>query len=255
MTIGIIPARMASSRFPGKPMAIIHDIPMIGHCYFRSKMSKSLDAVYIATCDEKIRKYAETIDAPCIMTKDTHERASDRVAEAMLKIEVSTGEHHDIVVLIQGDEPMLYPDMIDDAVRGLENDPDVNVTNGIAQITTVQEFEDPNEVKVVVDGQSYAIYFSRQPIPSGAKWDGDIPMQKQVCIIPFRRDYLLEYNKTPQTPLEQIESVDMLRIIENGGKIRMVPMERETLSVDTPNDLERVIEAMADDELRVTYEN
>jgi 3-deoxy-manno-octulosonate cytidylyltransferase (CMP-KDO synthetase) len=189
------------------------------------------------------------------MTKDTHECASDRVAEAMLKIEIDTGERHDIVVLIQGDEPMLHPDMIDDAVRGLENDPDVNVTNGIAPIKTVQEFEDPNEIKVVVDGQGYAIYFSRQPIPSGAKWDGDVPMQKQVCIIPFRRDYLLEYNKTPQSPLEQIESVDMLRIIENGGKIRMVPMERGTLSVDTPNDLERVIEAMADDELRVTYEN
>jgi 3-deoxy-manno-octulosonate cytidylyltransferase (CMP-KDO synthetase) len=255
MTIGIIPARMASSRFPGKPLADIHGIPMIEHCYFRSKMSQSLDAIYVATCDEKIRKYAETIGAPCIMTKDTHECASDRVAEAMLKIEIDTGERHDIVVLIQGDEPMLHPDMIDDAVRGLENDPDVDVTNGIAPIKTVQEFEDPNEIKVVVDGQGYAIYFSRQPIPSGAKWDGDVPMQKQVCIIPFRRDYLLEYNKTPQSPLEQIESVDMLRIIENGGKIRMVPMERGTLSVDTPNDLERVIEAMADDELRVTYEN
>lgn len=255
MTIGIIPARMASSRFPGKPLAEIYNIPMIGHCYFRSKMSKSLDAIYIATCDEKIRKYADTIGAPCIMTKDTHERASDRVAEAMLKIEENTGKRHDIVVLIQGDEPMLYPEMIDDAVRGLENDPDVNITNGITPIKTLREFEDPNRVKVVVDGQGYAIYFSRQPIPSGAKWNGDIPMQKQICIIPFRRDYLLKYNKTPQTPLEQIESVDMLRIIENGGKIRMIPMERDTLCVDTPKDLERVIEAMADDKLRVAYEN
>ena len=112
MNIGIIPARMASSRFPGKPMAIIHDVPMIGNCYFSSKMSKSLDAVYIATCDEKIRKYAETIGAPCIMTKNTHERASDRVAEAMLKIEDNTGTKHHIVVLIQGDEPMLLPTMI-----------------------------------------------------------------------------------------------------------------------------------------------
>lgn len=255
MTIGIIPARMASSRFPGKPMAIIHDVPMIGHCYFRSKMSKSLDAVYIATCDEKIRKYAETIGAPCIMTKNTHERASDRVAEAMLKIEDNTGTKHHIVVLIQGDEPMLLPTMIDDAVFGLKNDPSVNVTNGVAQIKTVKEFEDPNEVKVVVDEKDYAIYFSRQPIPSSAKWNGDVPMKKQICIIPFRRDYLLEYNKTPQTPLEKIESVDMLRIIENGGRIRMVPMNQETLSVDTPHDLERVIKAMEEDELRMTYDN
>ncbi|NQU57188.1 MAG: 3-deoxy-manno-octulosonate cytidylyltransferase [Rhodospirillales bacterium] len=255
MTIAIIPARMASSRFPGKPLADIHGMPMIGHCYFRSKMSACLEEVYIATCDEEIRAYAESIGAPCIMTADTHERATDRIAEAMLKIEADTGERHDIVVLIQGDEPMLHPDMIDATVRGLEADPCVNVTNGVAPINTVAEFEDPNEVKVVVDADGYAIYFSREPIPSRAKWDGDVAMQKQVCIIPFRRDYLLEYNETPQTPLEQIESVDMLRIIENGGKIRMILMSHETLSVDTPYDLERVIEAMADDELRAAYDN
>jgi 3-deoxy-manno-octulosonate cytidylyltransferase (CMP-KDO synthetase) len=255
MTIAIIPARMASSRFPGKPLADIHGVPMIGHCYFRSKMSACLDEVYIATCDEEIRVYAESIGAPCIMTADTHERASDRIAEAMLKIEAENGERHGIVVLIQGDEPMLHPDMIDAAVRGLENDVDVNVTNGVAPIRTPEEFEDPNEVKVVVGPDGYAIYFSREPVPSRSKWDGDVPMLKQVCIIPFRRDYLLQYNETPQTPLEQIESIDMLRIIENGGKIRMVPMEQETLSVDTPHDLERVILAMDDDELRLRYEN
>jgi 3-deoxy-manno-octulosonate cytidylyltransferase (CMP-KDO synthetase) len=255
MTIGIIPARMASSRFPGKPLVDIHGVPMIGHCYFRSKMSQCLDAVYIATCDEEIRDYAESIGAPCIMTANTHERASDRIAEAMLKIEAETGQQHDIIVLIQGDEPMTRPDMIDATVHGLENDPSVNVTNGVAPIKTAEEFEDPNEVKVVVDPEDYAIYFSREPIPSRKKWDGDVPMLKQVCIIPFRRDYLLEYNETPQTPLEQIESVDMMRIIETGGKIRMVPMQHETLSVDTQYDLERVIEAMADDDLRERYED
>ncbi len=255
MTIGIIPARMASSRFPGKPLADIHGIPMIGHCYFRSKMSPCLDEVYIATCDEEIREYAESIGAPCVMTADTHERATDRIAEAMLKIEADTGQLHDIVVLIQGDEPMLHPDMIDAVVRGLENDPEVDVTNGVAPIQTPEEFEDPNEVKVVVDPQGYAIYFSREPIPSRRKWSGEVPMLKQVCIIPFRRDYLLEYNETPQTPLEQIESVDMLRIIENGGKIGMVPMSHDTLSVDTPYDLERVVKAMVDDKLMVRYEN
>lgn len=255
MTIGIIPARMASSRFPGKPLADIHGVAMIGHCYFRSKMSPCLEEVFIATCDEEIRDYAKSIGAPSIMTKNTHERASDRVAEAMLKIEVDTGKRHDIVVLIQGDEPMLHPDMIDATVRGLEDDPLINVTNGVAPINTPEEFEDPNEVKVVVDTQGYAVYFSREPIPSRSKWDGDIPMLKQVCIIPFRRDFLLEYNRTPQTPLELIESVDMLRIIENRGKIRMIPMDHETLSVDTPYDLERVIEAMSDDDLRKCYEN
>lgn len=253
MTIAIIPARMASSRFPGKPLADIHGIPMIGHCYYRTKMSTTVDEVYIATCDEEIRAYAGSIGAPCIMTANTHERASDRIAEAMLKIEADSGVRHDIVVLVQGDEPMLHPDMVDAMVRALEQDPDLLLANGVAAIPTAAEFEDPNEVKVVVDIAGDAIYFSREPIPSRSKWDGDVPMLKQVCIIPFRRDYLLQFNDTPQTPLEKIESVDMMRVIETGGKVRMVPMAHETLSVDTPHDLERVRARMDGDELMARY--
>ena len=253
MTIAIIPARMASSRFPGKPMALIHGIPMIGHCFYRSKMSSCLDGVYIATCDEEIREYAESIDAPCIMTADTHERASDRIAEAMLKIEEETQIQHNIVVLVQGDEPMLHPEMIDATVGALENDPDVLVSNGFATIKTVDEFIDPNEVKVVIGSDGNAIYFSREAIPSRQKWDGEVPMLKQVCIIPFRRDYLLKFNATPQTTLEKIESIDMLRTIENGDKVKMVEMLHESLSVDTQHDLNRVIELMIDDKLMAAY--
>ena len=108
---------------------------------------------------------------------------------------------------------------------------------------------------MVVNLEGYAIYFSREPIPSKSKWNSDVPMFKQVCIIPFRRDYLLQYNETPQTPMEKIESIDMLRTIETGGKILMVPMSHETLSIDTPYDLERVKEAMKSDNLREKYEN
>jgi 3-deoxy-manno-octulosonate cytidylyltransferase (CMP-KDO synthetase) len=253
MTIAIIPARMASTRFPGKPLADIHGIPMIGHCYYRSKMSACLDAVYIATCDDEICEYANSIGAPCIMTADTHERASDRIAEAMLKNEEETRARHEIVVLIQGDEPMIHPEMIDATVKALEDDPSVMVSNGIAVIESSEEFEDPNEIKVVVNSENDAIYFSREPSPSSAKWDGDLPMAKQVCIIPFRRDYLLEFNETPQTPLEKIESIDMLRTIESGGKVRMVEMHHRSLSVDTPNDLDRVVKLMAGDALMAAY--
>tara|TARA_B100000315_G_scaffold257559_1_gene306782 strand:+ start:628 stop:1395 length:768 start_codon:yes stop_codon:yes gene_type:complete len=255
MTIAIIPARMASTRFPGKPLAPIHGIPMIGHCYYRTKMSSCLDEVYIATCDEEIRDYANTINAPCIMTADTHERASDRIAEAMLKIEKDTGLQHDIVVLVQGDEPMLHPEMIDATVKALEDDPDVQVANGYAEIKTVEEFNDPNEVKVVIGENNNAIYFSREPIPSKQKWEGDVPMLKQVCIIPFRRDYLLEFNATLQTTLEKIESIDMLRTVENGDKVRMIEMQHESLSVDTQHDLDRVVEAMTNDKLVPEYAN
>jgi 3-deoxy-manno-octulosonate cytidylyltransferase (CMP-KDO synthetase) len=253
MTIAIIPARMASSRFPGKPLADIHGIPMIGHCYFRTRMSSLLDATYIATCDDEIRMYAESIGAPCIMTADTHERASDRIAEAMLKIEQDTGKQHDIVVLVQGDEPMLRPSMVDTMVASLAENPSLTVANGVAPINSTEEFDDPNEVKVVVGVNGDAIYFSRAPIPSREKWNGELLMRKQICIIPFRRDYLLEFNSLTQTELEIIESIDMLRVLETGGNVRMVEIEDETYSVDTQDDLERVRRLMENDDLVPLY--
>ena len=230
--IGIIPARMASSRFPGKPLAPIHGVPMVGHVYFRCKMSRALDAVYIATCDEEIRRYAESIGAPCIMTSDKHERASDRAAEAMLKIEAASGRRAEIVVMIQGDEPMITPEMMDLAIAPLDRDP---------------------ALKVVIDLHDNALYFSREPIPSRRKGAAQVPMLKQVCIIPFRRDYLLEFNALAPTPLEIIESVDMMRILEHGGRVRMVMTETRTLSVDTPADLARVVDLMRGDPLMARY--
>ena len=123
----------------------------------------------------------------------------------------------------------------------------------MAEIETVNEFKDPNEIKVVFDSNMDAIYFSREPIPSRSKWGGKLPMWKQVCIIPFRRNYLLEFNKTPQTPLEKVESIDMLRTLENGKTVRMVRMNNHTLSVDTPEDLERVSQLMENDSLVAHY--
>ena len=252
--IGIIPARMASSRFPGKPLKLIHGIPMIGHVYYRCKLSKALREVYIATCDDEIRAYAESIGAPCIMTADTHERATDRTAEAMLKIENTSGIKVDIVVvMIQGDEPMVTPEMIDQAIAPMHADASLEIVNLMAQMQSVQEFEDPNEVKVVVGLNQDALYFSREPIPSRKKGVSDVPMLKQVCIMPFRRDYLLEFNAMTPTPLEIIESVDMMRVLEHGGKVRMVMTNTKSLSVDTPGDLDRVVELMIGDALIGAY--
>lgn len=254
--IGIIPARMASSRFPGKPLAPIQDIPMIGHVYFRSKMCKSMDEVYVATCDQEIVDYVEGIGGKAIMTADTHERASDRAAEALLKIEGDTNEKVDIVVMIQGDEPMITPEMIDDAVQPLVDQPgEVNITNLMADFHTQEEHEDPNEVKVVVDKFNNALYFSREPIPSRKKGVSDVPMKKQVCIIPFQRDFLMEYNDMEQTTLEIIESVDMMRLLENGMNVKMVPTDVFTLAVDTQEDLDRVHSEMEGDELMKQYQS
>ena len=251
--IGIIPARMASSRFPNKPMADILGMPMIGHCYHRSQMSDLLKEVYVATCDQEIYDYIVGMGGKAVMTADTHERASDRTAEALLKIEKETGEKVDIVVMLQGDEPMITPEMIQAAVQPLIDNKEIKISNLYSKINTVEEFEDPNEVKVVVDKNEFALYFSREPIPSRKKGVKDVPMYKQVCIIPFDRDFLLEYNSMEQTILEKIESVDMMRILENGMKVKMVYTEQESYAVDNQNDLSNVIEKMKSDELINKY--
>lgn len=251
--ISIIPARMGSSRFPGKPMADILGMPMIGHVYKRVKMSKTLSEVYVATCDQEIYEYIESIGGKAVMTSDCHERCSDRCAEAMLKIEKATHEKCDIMVMVQGDEPLTFPEMIDEAVQPMMEDQTVLITNLVADLDSIESFENPNEVKVVMDKFGNAIYFSREPIPSRKKGVLDVPMKKQVCVIPFTRDFLLEYNEMEPTPLEIIESVDMMRIIENGMKVKMIPTKFATKAVDTKEDLNIVHEMMLKDSLYKIY--
>jgi 3-deoxy-manno-octulosonate cytidylyltransferase (CMP-KDO synthetase) len=251
-SIAIIPARMGSSRFPGKPMAPICGVPMVGHCYFRTQMCADLAATYVATCDQEIRDYVESIGGEAIMTSSTHERASDRAAEAMLEIEKRIGSKIDIVVMVQGDEPMVTPTMISQALAPFQ-DANVNVVNLMSRISTVSEFEDPNEIKVVVDKRDNAIYFSREPIPTRKKGVTDVPMLKQVCVIPFRRDYLIKFNSMDETQLERIESVDMMRIVENGDQVKMVMTDVESYSVDTLEELKSVEKKMANDKLMASY--
>lgn len=251
--VGIIPARMASSRFPGKPMKKIFGIPMIGHCLKRSLMCKALNDVYVATCDKEIFDYVTEINGKAVMTSDSHERASDRVAEALSYIEKRTNKKVDIVVLLQGDEPMTTPEMIDSAIQPLIESDNIMISNLYTEIKSVQEFNNPNEVKVVIDNESNALYFSREPIPSRKKGFLNVPMYKQVCVIPFKRKFLIEYNELNQTPLEIIESIDMLRVLENGIKIKMIKIDEENFSVDTPEDLKNVILKMSEDKLMSKY--
>ena len=247
------PLGMGSSRFPGKPLALIHGVPMVGHVAFRTAMSRCLSATYVATCDTVIEDYCKEAGLACVMTGDHHVRCSTRTAEALLKIEAATGRKADIVVMVQGDEPMVLPGMIDAAVEPMLKDPTINVVNLMADMDTLEEFEDPNEVKVVVDRNSDALYFSREPIPSRKKGADKVPMRKQVCIIPFRRDYLIRFNEMEESPLEICESVDMMRILEHGEKVRMVPTDARTWSVDTPEDLARVTRLMEGDALMREY--
>lgn len=243
-TLAIIPARMGSSRFPGKPMAPLLGKPMIGHVHDRVRRSTSLEHVVVATCDAEIRDYIASIGGDAVMTDSAHERASDRCAEALLATEKSRGGRYDVVVMVQGDEPMTHPGMIDEAVAPFRTDPDVQVVNLMSAIDSDQEMEDRNCIKVVCDQRGDALYFSREPIPHRQR-ARNVAAFKQVCIIPFRRDYLLEYSRMSPTPLEIAESVDMLRILEHGGRVHMVPTAHRTHAVDTPADLRKVEEMMA----------
>ena len=241
--LALIPARMGSSRFPGKPMVPILGKPMIGHVYERVAKSPILSMVAVATCDQEIFDYIESIGGVAVMTADTYERASDRCAEALLKLEKLNNIRYDIVVMVQGDEPMTHPDMIAEAVQPMLVDANIQITNLLGHIKDIAEFEDRNCIKVVCDLNSNAMYFSREAIPTRCKVD-NVSMVKQVCVIPFRRDFLLEYTRLAPTPLEIAESVDMMRVLEHGMKVRMVPTQHETQAVDTPADLEKVASLM-----------
>lgn len=251
--IAIIPARMASTRYPGKPMAAIHGVPMIGHCYFRTAMATTVSATYVATCDQAIFDYIRSVGGKAVMTKDTHLRCSDRTSEAMLKIEAETGKRIDIAAMVQGDEPMVWPDMIDDAVKLLLDDPSCPIACLMGAIENEAELEDPNCVKVVTDLNGRALYFSREAIPSRKKGAKNFPRYRQVPIIPFRRDYLLRFNDLAPTPLETAESVDLMRCVEHGDAVKMAVTRRRLISVDTPADLVRAEAAMNDDSLISKY--
>lgn len=251
--IAIIPARMASSRFPNKPMVEILGMPMIGHVYHRSKMCTKLSDVWVATCDQEIMDYIGSIGGKAVMTADTHQRASDRAAEALLKIEEMTGNSIDYVAMVQGDEPMLAPQMIDDLVVPVLHDPGLQVTNLIEMIHSQDDFENANVVKVVLDQEGFALYFSREPIPSRKKYTGEIPMWKQLGIILFSRNALLDYTRMTPTPLEIIESVDMNRFLEHGIKIKMIPTVNKTCGVDVPADIDIVNPLLRKDTLIEKY--
>lgn len=224
-------------------MAQILGKPMIRHVYERVSRCPLLTKTVVATCDAVIADYIHSIAGEAVMTSDRHERASDRCAEALQILEKRDGVRYDIVVMVQGDEPMTHPDMIREAVEPMLRDESILVTNLLGKIDMVKEFEDRNCIKVVCDLRGNALYFSREPIPTRCK-SAEVPMEKQVCIIPFRRDFLLQYTRMSATPLEVAESVDMMRILEHGLKVRMVPTRHETFAVDTEGDRERVEQRM-----------
>ena len=250
--IAIIPARMAASRFPGKPMYEIRGIPMIGHCYFRTRMALGVQGTYVATCDQEIAEYVRLIGGRAIMTSSLHNRASDRTAEAIGLIEGGSGSRVDVVIMVQGDEPLILPSDIS-AMMAHFDDPAVEIVNIMSRLKTRAQFEDRNNVKFVVNQRMDALYFSREPIPSPWKGVESVPMYMQVGVIAFRRDVLSRFNSLSESTLEKIESVDMNRVLETGGRIRMVLTEAPMIGVDTLEEAEEVARLIQNDQLFTTY--
>jgi 3-deoxy-manno-octulosonate cytidylyltransferase (CMP-KDO synthetase) len=240
--VGIIPARMAASRFPGKPLAALRNHPMIEHVYKRAARATSLAAVNIATPDREIFDAAIGFGAPAIMTSATHARASDRVGEA------ARGLDADVFVNIQGDEPLVQPaalELLCDAIRA---DPAAACFNLVNRFSSDKDFLNRNQIKVVTDLDSRVLYMSREPIPFQPD-TADVPLVRQLGIIAFRRDFLETFTRLPPTPLERAESIDMLRALEHGFPVRAVSCPYESFGIDTPEDLEIAARRLADDPL------
>jgi 3-deoxy-manno-octulosonate cytidylyltransferase (CMP-KDO synthetase) len=246
--VAVIPARMGSSRFPGKPLTPILGRPMIEHVYRRVSLCDALDATIIATCDEEIREAAESFGASVIMTSQAHERASDRVAEAVQDLNA------DVVVMVQGDEPMIFPDMIDAAVAPFLREDSPGCVNLSRRLDSLDDYNNPDTIKVVTDMHNNAMYMSRAPIPTLTKSGlADTIALKQVCVIVFTSSELERYTRLVPTPLEQFESIDMLRLMEHGRPVHMIPTARDTLAVDRPEDVARVEALLRDDVLVASY--
>jgi 3-deoxy-manno-octulosonate cytidylyltransferase (CMP-KDO synthetase) len=246
--IAIIPARMAAVRFPGKPLAPIFGLPMIEHVRRRVMKCKLLDETVVATCDIEIKHVVEKAGGKVIMTSDRHVRCTDRIAEAAASLDA------DIIVNVQGDEPLIIPEMISEVIQPLINDPNLPSANLVTRIVSDSEFNDLNAPKVVINKFWDLLYISREPIPSKRKADSaDYLKLKQLGIIAFRKDFLQTFTGLDPTPLEIIESVDMNRAVEHGYRVRIIEVKGRMIGVDVPQDIKCVEKVLSTDPLLKEY--
>lgn len=248
--ICIIPARMGSSRFSGKPLADAIGLPVIIHIAKRCMLNKNLDYVYVATCDQEIMDACKKYSVPALMTSIKHERCTDRVSEAIDQLDLCLTSR-DLVLMVQGDEILVTPEMLQLVIDDYKIN-QANATNLLSKIYLDADHIDPNVVKVVSSPNGNALYLSRAAIPSKYRDEQAVAYQ-QTGVIGFAKDFLHTFSNLPQTPLEKIESIDMLRILEHGLQLRVVYTEKETVAVDVPQDLHRAIEILKIDPLIEKY--
>jgi 3-deoxy-manno-octulosonate cytidylyltransferase (CMP-KDO synthetase) len=238
--IGVIPARYKSSRLEGKPLAELLGKPMVQHVYERARLARNLDDVVVATDDERIRRAVTEFGGKAVITSTEHRSGTDRVAEAI------TSDPADIVVNIQGDEPMLDPLMLEEVVAPFRQGTTVGLVTLKKEVFHEEEFADPGVVKVVTDPHGIALYFSRSLIPFLRNRTPHFRVFEHVGVYAYTRECLLKLAALPVSPLEEVESLEQLRALENGIPILVVETRSRTqsISVDTQADLERVREAL-----------
>ena len=245
--VAIIPARYGSTRFPGKPLALLRHTPMIQHVYERTRLVQGLDRVLVATDDRRIAQAVKNFGGEVVMTSSAHPTGTDRIAEAAQPLAA------DIIVNVQGDLPFFPPRMVEDAVVRLQESPEAALATVKTPIYEAEEWHNPNVVKVVTDRRGYALYFSRSPIPCSRD---SVPVSesqdaaaailayRHIGLYVYRKDFLLTFTSLSPTPLEATEKLEQLRALEWGYKICVTQTQRPTIEVDTPEDLVRAEEAL-----------
>ncbi len=246
--IAVIPARYASTRFPGKALVDIKGKSMVQRVYERTRLSKLINRVIVATDDDRILAAVKSFGGEAMMTSPNHATGTDRIAEVAMSLDC------ELVVNVQGDEPLIRPEMIDQAIRPLIDDPSIPMGTLCRKIEDRDEAFDPNVVKVVFDKKGFALYFSRAPIP----WDRDAwastsswkelslhgSLYKHIGLYVYRREFLLNYARMPRTPLEAAEKLEQLRALEHGHRIKTVVTQHDSFGVDIPDDLSKILKQL-----------
>lgn len=236
----VIPARYSSTRLPGKPLADIAGKPMIQHVYERAALAKKPTTVLVATDHELVYQAVRSFGGTAMMTSPDHPTGTDRLAEVAESFSAA-----DIIINVQGDEPLIDPQVIDELAAAFEHAPDLAMGTLMTEMAD-HEMNNPNAVKVITDLQGYALYFSRSLIPYPRVRDVGLPVYKHLGIYAYRRDFLLKYAKLAPTPLERTESLEQLRALEHGYKIKVIKTNFQSIGVDTIEDLERVNQLLKD---------
>jgi 3-deoxy-manno-octulosonate cytidylyltransferase (CMP-KDO synthetase) len=249
-SVCIIPARLGSSRYPGKPLAPMLGVPLVLHVWHRCCLDQGFERIVVATCDTEIADAVTAVGGEALMTARSHERATDRTQEAVEKMGLDLSSD-DFVLMVQGDEVLVNPDMTNRMFR-IYKDTRPDVVNLVSRLYRPEDHDDPNTVKVVAAPNGDALYFSRAPIPSRARTDSP-DVYQQTGVIGFSWGFLKKFSTLPQTPLEITESVDMLRVLEHGFPLKLVFTETETIGVDTPADLERAEDFLRANEYTPAY--